>query len=100
MPPLLTHSGIKVWGKGDGVLPGTPGSCGLSGQSFCPGKQGRREDHRAPSDGREGQMSRAKEGGWSGLPEDVRDFLELRLSGYMQAVSTGCLRLAPELEQD
>lgn len=45
-------------------------------------------------------MPRAKEGGWSGLPVDVRDFLDLRLSGYMQAVSTGCLRLAPELEQD
>lgn len=35
-----------------------------------------------------------------GLSVGLRDFPELCLSGYIQAVGIGCLRIDPELEQD
>lgn len=79
------------------MLPGTPVSLsGLCGQGFWPGKQGRRQDHQAPSDGREGQKPRAKpreaewplRGPW-GLSRTLPQWLH-----------SGSLRIAPELEQD
>lgn len=69
------------------MLLGTPVSLsGLCGQGFWPGKQGRRQDHQAPSDGREGQMPRTSPGWLSGHSEGLGDFLELCLSGYIQAL--------------
>lgn len=89
MPHLLTHSHTVVWGKGNGMLLDTPVSRDIWIRPFV------LESGAGPwgSFRWEGQMPEAKprELDW---PEGLRNFLELCFGSFIQAVSTGCLRIA------